>query len=159
MRSLITRFFAPVVMVAILAGCGGSSEQAPAEEAASEPIVIEANDAMQFSVTEFTVEAGSEVTITLQNVGSLPKETFGHNLVILDNGTDVSAFANAATAAADNAYIPADMEELMVAHTELLGPGEEDTITFTAPTEPGRYDYICTFPGHWAAMRGVMIVE
>ncbi|MEQ9104764.1 MAG: plastocyanin/azurin family copper-binding protein [Rhodothermales bacterium] len=158
-----TLFFALFLSVALI-GCGGESaetaeEQAPAmEEAASDAIVIEANDQLQFSVTEFTVAAGEEVTVTLQNVGSLPKETFGHNLVFLNAGVDLVEYATGAMANADNEYLPMDMSQTL-AHTALLGPGEEDTITFMAPSEPGRYEFLCTFPGHYGTMRGVMIVE
>lgn len=128
------------------------------EEVESDAIVIEANDQLQFSITEFTVEAGEEVTLVLKNVGSLPKETFGHNLVILNSGVDLVEYATGAMANAENEYLPADMSQTF-AHTILLGPGEEDTITFMAPTEPGQYEFLCTFPGHYGTMRGVMIVE
>lgn len=149
-----------------LMGCGGGeTDQAtqpmadePAMEESDDAIVIEANDQLQFSVTDFTVEAGEEVTIRLVNVGSLPKETFGHNLVILQMGGDVAGFANAAMTAKDNEYIPTDAGDQVVANTELLGPGEETTITFTAPSEPGEYPYLCSFPGHYATMQGVMTV-
>ena len=33
-----------------------------------------------------------------------------------------------------------------------------ETIEFTAPAEPGDYPYICTFPGHWRLMNGVLHV-
>ena len=47
----------------------------------------------------------------------------------------------------------------MLIHTKLLGPGEEDTISFT-PLAPGVYEYVCTFPGHTAAgMRGQITVK
>lgn len=148
-------------------GCGGGEADQASQPAAEEPameesddaIVIEANDQLQFSVNEFTVQAGEEVTIRLVNVGSLPKETFGHNLVILQMGGDVAGFANNAMTAKDNEYIPQGAEESIVANTELLGPGEETTITFTAPSEPGDYPYLCSFPGHYATMQGVMTVE
>lgn len=161
--SVFALFFAAL----IVAGCGGGSEQAdmaaPAQEeaaaeAASGVVVIEANDQLQFSVNEFTVAAGEEVTVTLVNVGTLPKETFGHNLVILTAGSDLEAFATEAMGNAGNEYLPTDMSNVL-AHTALLGPDEEDTITFTAPTEPGQYEFLCTFPGHYGTMRGVMIVE
>lgn len=150
-----------------LMGCGGGETDQTSQPAADEPameesddaIVIEANDQMQFSVNEFTVEAGEEVTIRLVNVGTLPKETFGHNLVVLQMGGDVAAFANAAMTAKDNEYIPADAGDQVVANTIMLGPGEEDTITFTAPSEPGDYPFLCSFPGHYATMQGVMTVE
>ena len=30
---------------------------------------------------------------------------------------------------------------------------------FTAPEQPGRYPFLCTFPGHWRVMKGVLIVD
>jgi azurin len=38
-------------------------------------------------------------------------------------------------------------------------PQEQFAISFRAPTAPGRYPYLCTFPGHWMVMNGEMIVE
>lgn len=122
------------------------------------PVVIEGNDEMRFSVTDFAVNAGDSVTVTLRNVGGLPKETFGHNFVLLQQTADVDAFLTAAIAAKATAHIPADRQGDVIAHTRLLGPGEEDTITFVAPTEPGTYTYVCSFPGHGAMMRGTMTV-
>lgn len=159
-----TTLLLALFMSVALIGCGGESTEtadvpAPAmEEPEAEAVVIEANDQLQFNVTEFTVDAGEEVTLTLKNVGSLPKETFGHNLVILNAGVDVVAFATDAMTQTDNEYLPMDMSQTF-AHTSLLGPGEEDTITFMAPSVPGRYEFLCTFPGHYGTMRGVMIVE
>jgi len=47
----------------------------------------------------------------------------------------------------------------VLAHTKLLGPGESESISFTAPTIEGEYEYVCTFPGHFAMMRGSMEVK
>ena len=38
-------------------------------------------------------------------------------------------------------------------------PQDQFTISFRAPATPGRYPYLCTFPGHWMVMNGEMIVE
>ena len=46
----------------------------------------------------------------------------------------------------------------VIAATKLLGPGESETISFTAP-EPGDYQFVCSFPGHFAMMRGIMVVK
>ena len=44
--------------------------------------------------------------------------------------------------------------------TKLLGPKQTDTITFNAPSEPGEYPYICSFPAHlMAGMKGVLVVQ
>ena len=36
--------------------------------------------------------------------------------------------------------------------------GGSFTISFMLPKQPGDYPYICTFPGHWMVMNGVMHV-
>ena len=56
------------------------------------------------------------------------------------------------------------MEELMtavfIAHTKVLGPGEKEELVFKAPAEPGDYDYICSFPGHYlTGMKGLLTVK
>jgi azurin len=121
-------------------------------------IVVTGNDVMKYNRSTITVSAGQKVELTLRHVGQLPKEAMGHNLVILNLGTDVATFAESAMVAMDNDYIPADESAIFV-HTKMLGGGESDTITFTAPTEKGEYDFICSFPGHYGAMRGKFIVE
>ncbi|MBT3479957.1 MAG: hypothetical protein HN457_00795, partial [Opitutales bacterium] len=54
-------------------------------------------------------------------------------------------------------FVP-DMPQVLF-HTKLLQPDTSETIRFIAPTKPGEYPYICSFPGHWIVMRGVMTVE
>lgn len=121
-------------------------------------IVIEANDTMKFNKTTFSVKSGDTVKLTLNNVGNLPKVAMGHNLVILKKGVATATFAGPAAAAAATEYIPAALKDQVLAATKLLGPKESDTITFTAP-EPGTYNFLCSFPGHFALMNGTMEVK
>ena len=120
-------------------------------------IVIESNDQMKFDLSEIKVKEGDTVVLTLKHVGKLPKAAMGHNWVLLTPGTEMGAFAQAAIQARDNDYIPADGEGTIV-YTELIGGGEETTITFEAPAK-GEYTFICSFPGHYALMNGKFIVE
>lgn len=120
-------------------------------------IVIEGNDQMKFNLSEIKVKAGETVTLTLKHVGKLPKAAMGHNWVLLKPGTDINAFGAKASKFKDNGYIP-ENSDAIIAHTELVGGGEETTITFEAP-EAGTYDFICSFPGHYALMKGKFIVE
>ncbi|MGB6084423.1 plastocyanin/azurin family copper-binding protein [Moheibacter sp.] len=130
---------------------------AQVEEKQAEPNVLElkGTDDMKFDKTEFTVEAGKEVTLTFTNAGVLPIETMGHNVVILEKGADVQAFANASIREKDNDYISDLYITDIIAHTKLLGPGESETIKFTLK-EAGEYTFVCTFPGHWIAMKGTI---
>ncbi len=120
-------------------------------------ITIESNDRMQFDLSEIKVEAGQTVVLTLKHVGKLPKAAMGHNWVLLKQGVDIQTFGAAASKAAGNEYIPEGTDDVIV-HTKLIGGGQETTIEFTAP-EAGTYDYICSFPGHYAMMKGQLIVE
>jgi azurin len=119
-------------------------------------IVIESNDQMKFNLAEIRVKSGQKVKLTLQHVGKLPKESMGHNFVLLKDGTDVQKFAMAAGQARENGYIANEGD--IIVHTTIIGGGESDTIEFDAPAL-GIYDFICSFPGHYAIMKGKFIVE
>jgi azurin len=91
----------------------------------------------------------------------MPKFSMGHNWVILTPGTNVQAFIEAAASAPTTDYVPvAAYKGRILAATKLLGPKERDTVSFTAPAKPGRYEFFCSFPGHYqVGMRGVLIVK
>lgn len=120
-------------------------------------ITIEGNDKMQFNLDEIKVKEGQTVKLTLKHVGKLPKAAMGHNWVLLTQGTSIQEFGAKAAKFAANEYIPEGTENVIV-HTDLIGGGEETTIEFTAP-KAGTYDFICSFPGHYAMMKGKFIVE
>jgi len=82
-----------------------------------------------------------------------------HNLVIVQPGR-ANAIGEAALALgldglAQN-YVPASPDVLY--HTALLQPGASETIFFTVPETPGDYEFLCTFPGHFQLMRGILRV-
>jgi len=150
----------------LLSACGKKEESASAASAnatsASAVATLEftANDSMKFNVTRVEVRAGQQVKVILTNIGSMPKAAMGHNWVLLQRGSDVKAFADAAVGAAATDYIPAALQAQVIAHTKMLGPKQTDEITFTAPSEPGEYPFVCSFPAHYVAgMHGVLVVK
>ena len=157
-----------VLIVALVAaaiftmGCSGgnNTKESTKEEKTSQPsnvsntIELTANDQLKYSTTELHVKANQPVKLTLKNIGTMPKESMGHNFILLKDGTDLAGFAAQAVSAPD--HIPAD-NPAIIAHTKLLGPGESDTIEFTVPA--GSYTYICSFPGHYMTMTGVLMAE
>ncbi|MDA9962460.1 MAG: plastocyanin/azurin family copper-binding protein [Opitutales bacterium] len=124
-------------------------------------VTISGNDTMQFDVKTFEVKAGSKVKIVLKNIGVVPKIAMGHNIVILKKGITAIAFGQKALGAGANATnaLPDSLKGDVIASTKLLGPGETDSVVMKAPSETGTYEYVCTFPGHFALMRGVMTVK
>ncbi len=123
-------------------------------------IEITGNDQMQYNIKAFEVTEGQKVVLSFKHIGQLPAIAMGHNVVILKSGTAVPAFATKCAPAKDAGYIPQDEESKkeIVAHTKMLGGGESEEITFTAPAA-GDYPFICSFPGHFAIMQGVMTVK
>jgi azurin len=138
----------------------GASANAPAAPAQGRYMEFIANDAMKFSLTEVYAKPGEALAVTLKNLGTMPKFSMGHNWVLLDSTVDVNAFAADAAQAAKTDYVPASYKAGVLATTKLLGPKETDTVRFYAPTKPGRYVFLCSFPGHFqVGMKGELIVE
>lgn len=117
---------------------------------------IEGNDAMQFNLKEITVDkACKEFTVNLKHVGKLPVTAMGHNWVLTKQADMQAAATEGMAAGADNAYVKPD-DERVIAHTKLIGGGEETSVTFdVSKLKAGEdYAYFCSFPGHWAVMKG-----
>ncbi|OOG73658.1 PVC-type heme-binding CxxCH protein [Algoriphagus sp. A40] len=112
---------------------------------------------MKFNKASFTVKAGSQVTIDFENLDFMQ-----HNLVIGQKGAMETIGAAADELArdpkgAEQNYVPKIPQ--VIAATRLVTPEGRESIVFTAPTEPGEYPFVCTVPGHWRIMNGIMKVE
>jgi azurin len=118
-------------------------------------IILNSYDNMIYDKTSIEVKYGNKITLTLNHKGKIGKEFMGHNFVLLKIGTDVDDFAKRAVKSKNTDYIPGG--EDTIAYTKMIGGGESTTINFKAP-EPGEYEYICSFPGHYNLMRGKLIV-
>ena len=147
----------------LLAACGKKEQTAGAPSAATPAVAtfdVTANDTMKYSLTRLEVKAGQDVKITLTNVGNMPKAAMGHNLVLLKKDADAKAYVDAAIGAMATDYLPAALSDQVIIHTKLLGPKQSEEIAFKAPTVPGEYPFVCTFPAHYlSGMKGVLVVQ
>ncbi len=107
---------------------------------------------MAFGTTEFTVQAGQEVRLIFDNTATSP--AMKHNVVIVASKDDITRVGQAAMSEQD--YVPDD--EAIIAYTAIADPGDSVEVTFTAPEAPGDHPFICTFPGHYMSMQGIMRV-
>jgi azurin len=122
-------------------------------------IAIAGGDDMKFDTTTIQAKPGEEIRIRLTVKGKMPKLVMAHNVVVLKLGTDAKAFTTAGVQARATDYIAPNMKAQVIAATPMAGAGETVEVTFKVPTQAGKYDYICTFPGHFAAgMKGVLVV-
>lgn len=107
---------------------------------------------MVFSKDKLAVKAGAKVSLTFKNNAS---KSMMHNFVLVKPGKAQGVIDASVAAGPDKGWV-ADSADI-IAKGKLIDGGESETIEFTAPSEPGEYPYICTFPGH-ATMKGVMKV-
>jgi azurin len=123
-------------------------------------IVIQGFDTMKYDVTKITASPGEKLTVTLVNAGNIPKATMGHNWILLKAGEDPIAYANTAITAGSDGFQPKSLSSKVIASIPMLGPKESSSVTFTVPSKPGNYSYLCSFPAHClAGMRGVLVVK
>ncbi|HLU19448.1 MAG TPA: azurin [Pusillimonas sp.] len=144
--------FAKFALAAIL-----SAAALPAMAANCET-VIEGNDAMQFNLKEITVDKSCEkYTVTLKHVGKLPVSAMGHNWVLTTTDNMEATAKDGMAAGAANGYLKPN-DDRVIAHTDMIGGGEESSVTFDVNklTAGENYTYFCSFPGHWAIMKGTL---
>ncbi|WP_417730774.1 DUF6797 domain-containing protein [Rosistilla oblonga] len=111
---------------------------------------------LTFAKRELRVGAGEAIELTLINPDVVP-----HNWVLVRPGTlpQVGQLANALIAdpsAFARQYVP-ETDDVLV-YTDIVAAGDRQRVAFHAPTIPGRYPFLCTFPGHWMVMNGIMVV-
>lgn len=153
-------------MALVLAGCGQSSspsgQAANGSPSAAGPreIDLTANDTMKYNLTSITAKPGEQLHVVLTNTGTQPKEVMGHDWTLLKAGSDAAAFSQAAVMHKAENYIPPELSNEIIARIDLLGPRQTGEVTFTVPTVPGDYPYLCSFPAHYqAGMHGILTVR
>lgn len=120
---------------------------------------IDSTDQMTFSTKELKVAGDcTEVKLTLHHTGKLAKAAMGHNWVLTRTPDYQGVATDGLKAGAGNDYLPTD-DARIIAHTRLIGGGESDSVTFpvSALEKGGDYTFFCSFPGHWAIMKGVLV--
>jgi len=111
---------------------------------------------MAYDKETLAVQAGKPVLFVLHNSDVMP-----HNFVIARPGTmqDLGELAETSSqnpAFAKQSFVPQSPHVL--AASTLMQPQATQRVTFSVPTEPGVYPYVCTYPGHWRRMFGAMYV-
>lgn len=118
--------------------------------------VIEGNDMLQFNLKEMKVSAAcGSVTVTLKHTGVMAAEIMGHNWVLTSDADFMPVATAAAGAGLENNYVPVGDDRVLAA-TSIIGGGEETSVTFSIGSFSAGDDYtfFCSFPGHYAIMKG-----
>ena len=113
---------------------------------------------MLFDIDKFSAKRNQPIKIDFYNPDATP-----HNFVLVkpnsleEIGLAANKMAADPLAAKTGEFIPKSNK--IIVHTKMLNQNEKETLRFKAPDKPGEYPYLCTFPGHWTIMKGVLIVK
>jgi azurin len=146
LRALVNIVLAGSLLTSVLAlsGCDSSLD------------IATVGDTMAYDKATLEASPGQTVKLTLKNNGT--NAAMQHDWVLVKPGTENEVVVAGITAGAAAGYLPAN-DPNVIAHTKLTQPGQSDTVTFKAPDTAGDYPFICTFPGHFPLMKGVLKVQ
>ncbi|MDI1311565.1 PVC-type heme-binding CxxCH protein [Prosthecobacter sp.] len=122
-------------------------------------VVHTVHEQLRFDTTRIEVTAGKQFEVIFENDDVMP-----HNFVIVPPGKHMEIGTAAMTMTPDKldkqgrAFMPAAFEKEILAGTHLLEPGQKETVKLKAPSQPGEYEFVCTFPGHAVLMWGTLSV-
>jgi putative heme-binding domain-containing protein len=111
---------------------------------------------MLFDKERLAVEAAKPVQFVFENNDLMP-----HNFVVTRPGAleEIGLLAESTATqpgALERHYVPPSNKILLA--SRLLQPRDSQRLDFTAPSQPGVYPYVCTYPGHWRRMYGALYV-
>ena len=120
-------------------------------------ITVDAALGLQYVQKQLTATPGERISLTFKNPDVVP-----HNWMLARPGAlqklgDLANLMITDPQGLAKHYVPESADVLV--YTDMVNPKESFTIHFTAPNKKGDYPYLCTFPGHWMVMNGVLKVE
>ena len=119
MKKIVLSVF--LLTTLLLSACGQSK---PSSE-----INVEMTD-FAFTPNQYTVPAGEQITLHAHHDGLVE-----HDFVIMKLNTDVGGHFNE--------------DDLVNVYWQIkIQPGDSQTVTFTAPDQPGTYQIVCGMAGH-----------
>ena len=133
----------------------GTGEDAPADVTLEIGVI---RDQLKYDKESLTVPAGKRIKLVFRNTDHM-----AHNLVLGTIGSyeRIGAASDAMLTdpnASEHQWVPRGTKDIIAA-SDLVYPGGKEVLLFDAPTTPGAYPYVCTFPGHWRFMKGVLTVK
>lgn len=114
------------------------------------------HEQMFFDKIQLVAEAGKPVELVFHN-----SDAMQHNWVLTtpDGADEIGLAAEKLAPQPDlqgRLFVPASPKVLQA--TKLLNPDDTLRLRFNAPQESGDYPFLCTYPGHWQRMRGILKV-
>jgi uncharacterized cupredoxin-like copper-binding protein len=119
-----------------------------------EVILLSTKPGLKYDKDLIQAKAGSKIKLVFNN-----NDDMQHNIVITNPNEANNMGAKAmdlGLKGTDMQYVPNNKNVLF--HSNILEPGKSETIYFIVPEKAGDYQFVCTYPGHYAAMQGILRV-
>jgi azurin len=170
-RVKVSPAFVLALLVALTSGCNPSKPPAtlppsgnastPAGPSETKTIEIRVNDKFAFETDRFICLRNQPIHVRITNTIPGGGTDIAHNIALLIPGTDIDAFAQACVEAVEaKNFVPDAFRSQVFASAPLVHPGQSLDLQLNAPSTPGDYPIICTFPGHCIlGMRARLTVE
>lgn len=147
--------FAKLVAVSLLTLASGQLFAAECS------VDVDSTDQMSFNTKDITIDKSCKTfTVNLKHSGSLPKNVMGHNWVLSKEADMQPIATDGLSAGIDKNYLK-DGDARVIAHTKLIGAGENDSVTFDVSKLAAgeKYGFFCSFPGHISMMKGTVTLK
>ena len=112
---------------------------------------------MRYDLVHVVAPAGGAVELKFENPDMWP-----HNLVIVAPGAleEIGIMASQMVPDSESwkgrRYVPKSDKVLYA--TRIVETSDSETMTIVAPEVVGEYPFLCTYPGHWVSMNGILHV-
>ena len=136
-----------ITFITLMAACGGESFD-------KEIKIGTQGNQMKYDVAEIYAKSGSKLKVVFKNNATM--ETMKHNIVFIKNKNQVKEIGEKSAKETD--YL-VETHEGILAYTTMIGPGEITELIFDVPAKKGKYPFICTYPGHYGVMKGILVVN
>jgi azurin len=144
------------VSSAVIAACGGGNAAPTSAPAAGAAVILDIaskGDELMYDKDALSAPAGSKITLNFKNNST----ALQHNWVLAKPGTQDTVANDGMAAGVGKNYLK-DNDANVIAHLDLVKPGQTASVTFDAPA-PGAYPYFCSFPGHYVLMKGTLTIK
>lgn len=145
-------------IAALLSACEGGADPIPAnmvaifsEDVDVELVVRARGNVMEYLDTRIEAPAGARVRLVMDNTQT-SSPAMVHNVVVIRSESEVDEIALVSQGIPGS--VPDDPSILF--YTPQAQPHTKTAVIFTMPPAE-EYPYICTYPGHFPAMRGVLV--
>lgn len=138
----------------------GYPNEEPGTKQVPRLVTISSDESLKFSQFEIRAKRNEPLQIQFANKASKAQSEILHSLAFVNCELSADQAVAATINVKEDLSLPDEILEICIGSTPVVAPGGSYELTLNAPSEKGRYTFLCTLPGHaYLGMRGTLIVD